>query len=92
MSLKVMHWAWSLALPPTPKIVLLALADEANDNGYTFPSVAYLARKCSLGDRTVQRVLQQVDVRSLRVRRAPLSSRSCADEATDTGWRSTTPR
>jgi len=60
MSLKVMHWAWSLALPPTPKIVLLALADEANDDGYTFPSVAYLARKCSLGDRTVQRVLRKL--------------------------------
>lgn len=60
MSLKVMHWAWSLALPPTPKIVLLALADEANDDGYTFPSVAYLAQKCSLGDRTVQRVLRKL--------------------------------
>jgi hypothetical protein len=60
MSLKVMHWAWSLALPPTPKIILLALADEANDDGYTFPSVAYLARKCSLGDRTVQRVLRKL--------------------------------
>ena len=60
MSLKVMHWAWSLALPPTLKIVLLALADEANDGGYTFPSVAYLARKCSLGDRTVQRVLRKL--------------------------------
>jgi len=60
MSLKVMHWAWSLALPPTPKIVLLALADEANDDGYTFPSVTYLARKCSLGDRTVQRVLRRL--------------------------------
>jgi len=35
MSLKVMHWAWSLA--PTPKIVLLALADEANDDGFCFP-------------------------------------------------------
>jgi hypothetical protein len=55
-----MHWAWSLALPPTPKIVLLALADEANDDGQTFPSVAYLARKCSLGDRTVQRVLRRL--------------------------------
>ena len=38
MSLKVMHWAWSLGLPPTPKIVLLALADEANDDGYTSPA------------------------------------------------------
>jgi hypothetical protein len=60
MSLKVMHWAWSLSLSPAPKIVLLALADEANDDGFCFPSVPYLANKCSLDQRTVQRVLRKL--------------------------------
>ena len=31
MSLKVMTWAWTIALPPAPKLVLMALADEADD-------------------------------------------------------------
>jgi hypothetical protein len=60
MSLKVMHWAWSLTLAPVQKIVLLALADEANDDGFCFPSVRYLANKCSVDERTIQRVLRKL--------------------------------
>ena len=52
MSLKVMHWAWSIALQPPPKLLLMALADEADDRGFCFPSVPHLAKKCSIAERT----------------------------------------
>jgi hypothetical protein len=57
MSLKVMTWAWALPLPPTPKFVLMALADEADDSGYCFPSHGRIAKKCSVNERTVRRMI-----------------------------------
>lgn len=53
-----MSLAWSLALPDSQKIVLLALADCANDEGHCWPSMASLAKKCSKGERTVQGVIK----------------------------------
>lgn len=53
MSLKVMTWPWELELPPTPKFVLMALADEADDRGYCFPSHRRIAQKCSINERSV---------------------------------------
>ncbi len=39
MSIKAMTWAWGLAeLPLRESMVLLALADNANDEGYCWPS------------------------------------------------------
>jgi hypothetical protein len=38
-------------------LVLLAIADSANDNGYAFPSVASLAKKCRLGERYINKIL-----------------------------------
>ena len=55
-----MHWAWAIRLSPAPKLVLMALADEANDGGFCFPSVAHRAKKCSIGERTVQRILRRL--------------------------------
>ncbi len=55
-----MHWAWSVSLSPAPKLVLMALADEADDQGYCFPGVPHLAAKCSIGERTVQRILRRL--------------------------------
>jgi hypothetical protein len=52
-----MTWAWSIALPPTSKLVLMALADIADDLGGCWPSHPTLAAKCSLTDRTLRRVL-----------------------------------
>jgi len=57
MSLKVMAWAWTVQLPPTPKLVLMALSDEADDRGYCFPSHRRLADKCSIAERSVRRML-----------------------------------
>jgi hypothetical protein len=57
MSLKVMTWAWTVRLPPTPKLVLMALADEADDRGFCFPSQRHLADKCNIDERTVRRMI-----------------------------------
>jgi len=57
MSLKMMARVWELALPPTQKFVLMALADEANDEGYCFPSHRRLAHKCSINERSVRRMI-----------------------------------
>ena len=60
-----MTWAWAAALPPTPKLVLMALADIADDHGLCWPSVKALARKCSISERSVQRILQVLQSREL---------------------------
>jgi hypothetical protein len=52
-----MTWAWQAPLPPGPKIVLLALADIADDEGICWPGHRSLAAKCSITVRTVQRTI-----------------------------------
>lgn len=52
---------WELDLPDSEKLALLALADNANDEGYCWPSMATLARKCTKSDRTVQRSIQSLE-------------------------------
>jgi hypothetical protein len=53
-----MNWAWRQALTPTLKLVLMALADAADDQGVCWPSVSTLAKKCSVSTRTVRRSLR----------------------------------
>lgn len=64
MSLKAMHWAWAIRLAPAPKLVLMALADEADDRGFCFPSVRRLAGKCSITERSVQRIMRVLVARA----------------------------
>lgn len=59
---------WGLPLSCTDKIVLLALADNANDEGRCFPSVQTLATKCSLTDRGIQKVFQRLESMLLMTR------------------------
>lgn len=58
MSIRLMSAVWALELPDSEKIVLLALADCADDNGACWPSIATLARKVSKTDRTVQAAIK----------------------------------
>lgn len=51
---------WSLDLPDSDKIVLLALADCANDEGHCWPSVRSLMAKCSKSDRTIQAAIKRL--------------------------------
>ena len=55
-----MTLAWQVQLPSSDKLVLLALADNANDEGHCFPSVATLMDKCGMGERTVQDIIARL--------------------------------
>lgn len=61
MSLALMAAAWRLDMPATKKLALLALADWANDEGGSlYPSIAAIAARCSVSERTVQRILRDL--------------------------------
>jgi hypothetical protein len=60
MSIKLMTAVWAVALIHTDKLVLLALADNANDEGLCWPSVMTLTQKCGMDARTVQRVVTRL--------------------------------
>ena len=56
-----MNWAWDQRLPPNAKLILMALADSADDAGECWPRLRTLASKCCVSERTVQRALQQFE-------------------------------
>lgn len=61
MSVKLMAIVWELDLPPGEKLVLLALADQANDHGtQCWPAVATIAKRSGQGVRTVRRALENL--------------------------------
>lgn len=53
MSVALMSMAWKSEFHSGKKMVLLALCDNANDQGECFPSVSMLAEKCSMSERSV---------------------------------------
>ncbi|MCY1664598.1 helix-turn-helix domain-containing protein [Rhizobium sp. SL86] len=61
MSIKVMSLVWSKApVQGGELLLLLALADNANDHGAAFPSVPYLASKARMSDRNVQLCIRKL--------------------------------
>jgi hypothetical protein len=62
MSLKVMTEVWeSSSAKGGARLVLLALADFANDQGYCYPSICTLAVKSALSERNVQVILRDLE-------------------------------
>lgn len=62
MSIRCMNLVWkntSITVPAI-RLVLVALADAADDEGRCYPSVSTIARKSSLSERSVQRVLRRL--------------------------------
>lgn len=56
MSISAMTWAWGLRdLGQAETLVLLALADAADDDGLCWPSQAVVARKARISERSVRR-------------------------------------
>lgn len=65
MSIRAMNWAWLQSLTPTVKLLLMAMADIADDIGVCWPSIALLARKCCVSERTIQRLLAVLQSKKL---------------------------
>ncbi|MPZ66632.1 MAG: hypothetical protein GEU83_14350 [Pseudonocardiaceae bacterium] len=63
VSLKAMNWVWDHSpAAGTELLVLLAIADNADDTGANaFPAAATLARKTRLDARTVRRVIRRLE-------------------------------
>ena len=68
MSIKIMQSVWACKLPDsiptkkrsTVKIVLLKLADNANDNGKCWPSMGRIAHETDLSERSVVRCINDL--------------------------------
>lgn len=61
MSIRLMTEVWQLDLPHAEKIVLLALADNASDDGECYPSNATLMKKCGLEERSIRRITSRLE-------------------------------
>ena len=53
MSTSIMALCWPLKMPPTPKAVLISLADNANDQGFCWPSIATICERTCFSKRAV---------------------------------------
>jgi DNA-binding transcriptional regulator YhcF (GntR family) len=61
VSIKIMTAAWAVDLQHADKLVLLALADNANDEGMCYPSLRTVATKCGMHPRTVLRAIESLE-------------------------------
>ena len=69
MSIKVATKIWTLrGFNPAQRLVLVKLADIADDDGVCWPSVPRLAADCELSERTVQAALTWAEKRHLLTR------------------------
>lgn len=77
MSIRIMTQVWDTELPDSLKIVLLALADCADDDGRCWPSIATLQRKTSKKSaRTVQMAIARL-VEDGHMSRREVPGRGC---------------
>lgn len=61
MSIKVMSAIFESDLPPSKRLVMLALADHANDEGICYPSIARLCLRTGMKERTVQTHIRELE-------------------------------
>jgi helix-turn-helix protein len=61
MSVTAMAWAWRQRVSSTEKLILLALADHADDAGFCWPGQAGVGEKCGLARETVNRSLKRLE-------------------------------
>jgi len=57
----MVNWAYEQDLPPSPKFLLVTLADKADDDGTTAAGVDFLAYETGISTRTVIRHLKQLE-------------------------------
>lgn len=82
MSIRLMSEVWRANLPTTEKMVLLVIADHANDEGtQSYPSQATIAEKASISIRTVQRAVNTlVDEGYIRMFKHSGGSATCRED------------
>ncbi len=56
-----MSACWGLTMPPTAKSVLISLADNANDEGYCWPSISTIAERTCFSERAVQNAIKWLE-------------------------------
>jgi len=62
MSVKVMGAVWEHSPQKENKLLaLLAIADNANDDGWAYPSQVTLAKKCRVQRRAIQKILDDLE-------------------------------
>lgn len=54
MSNLVLAECWRLQIKAAPKLVLIALADQADDDGYCWPSIGSLMARTGMSERAIQ--------------------------------------
>ena len=57
----MVNWAYEQDLPPSPKFLLVTIADKADDDGTTAAGVDFLAYETGISTRTVIRHLKQLE-------------------------------
>src|SRR4051794_958033 len=63
-----MTWAFDQPIAGNEKVVLLALADWARDDGLCWPGQEAIARKARVSDRTVRDILSRLEGRGMITR------------------------
>lgn len=61
MSLRATSWAWTVPTSPTCKLVLVALADHADEVGHCWPSVARVVEMTGLSERAIRTALATLE-------------------------------
>lgn len=61
MSTLILSACWPLDLSPSQKLVVISLADQANDEGVCWPSMASLMRRTCLSERAVRNALRDLE-------------------------------
>lgn len=65
MTIRAMNWAWGVKLQPSVKLVLLKLADRANDDGECWPGQSSIADECCISKNTLIRHLKELEALGL---------------------------
>jgi hypothetical protein len=65
MSTRIMALCWPLQMPPTPKAVLVSLADNANDHGDCWPSIPTICERTCFSERTVHAAIKWLEENGL---------------------------
>ena len=69
MSVKVWSLCWRVPVCGNTKLVLLRLADFANDTGGSiYPAIGTIAEDCGISDRTVRYCLKELETHGIIVR------------------------